>query len=109
MAMPTSTHTESRLQADSKAPTLRKILIVTDNKKAVEPLAEQLQGHKFEVELAFYNGKTLSNTPTQSPCAIIFDLNNYEEKSTDIFMMMANTLHSKFYLLVKPIPLSWSS
>lgn len=84
MAMPTSTHTESRLQADSKAPTLRKILIVTDNKKAVEPLAEQLQGHKFEVELAFYNGKTLSNTPTQSPCAIIFDLNNYEEKSTDI-------------------------
>lgn len=62
----------------------RRILIVADTEIRIKGLTTYLRQLNYDVQLAFYNGKTLSATPVNNPAAIVCCLSKHENKTADI-------------------------
>ncbi|WP_416878004.1 hypothetical protein [Litorimonas sp.] len=112
MAMSDSAQNLTKLSGEtasgSRIARSSRILIATDSVEKIKELAVQLRGLRYDVQISFYDGKTLSATPKRAPAAIISHFAKFPDKTEAVLRILKShyTPHEIPVIGVLPAPQS---
>ncbi|CAM3794397.1 hypothetical protein [Litorimonas haliclonae] len=97
------------LDSNSDTPiraTFPRVLIATDSVEKIKDLAAQLRQLRYDVQISFYDGKTLSATPRRAPVALICHFTKFMDRSAGIIRILKSHYapHDIPVIGVSPVP-----
>lgn len=82
------TNPSGEVEAPPRPLTSSRILIATDSVEKIKELAIRLRELQYDVQISFYDGKTLSAAPKRAPAAIVSHFAKFPEKTDGVVRVL---------------------
>lgn len=76
------------VQTTARIGTSSRILIATDSVEKIKELAVRLRDLRYDIQISFYDGKTLSAAPKRAPAAIVSHFTKFSEKAEGVLRIL---------------------